>query len=105
MMQTCAGSRGSLQGKLPASGRFVQHLPGLNVLYRTEALKLVGGYDPRFARMGEDEDPSHRLADLGFKLYATPDATVIHRQRDDLDSWARNMRAYGRGRTWLLRRH
>ena len=105
MLQTFAGSRGSLQGRIPEAGRVVKHLPGLNVLFRTDALRLVGGYDPRFARMGEDEDLSHRLTNLGLNLYVTPDATVIHRQRADLASWARNMRAYGRGRTWLLRRH
>jgi polysaccharide pyruvyl transferase WcaK-like protein/GT2 family glycosyltransferase len=105
MLQTFLGSRGSIQGRIPDRGRYVTHLPGLNVLYRTDALALVGGYDPRFARMGEDEDLSHRLGDVGLKLYVTPDATVIHRQRPDLISWTRNMRAYGRGRTWLLRRH
>lgn len=105
MLQTFVGSRGSVQGQMPADGRFVPHLPGLNVLYRTDALRLVGGFDTRFARMGEDEDLSRRLTDLGLKLYVTPDATVIHRQRADLTSWARNMRGYGRGRTWLLRRH
>ncbi|MCB2075453.1 MAG: glycosyltransferase [Novosphingobium sp.] len=105
MLATFLGSRGSVQGQVPTRGRFVDHLPGLNVMYRTDALQLVGGYDPRFARMGEDEDLSHRLTDLGLKLYATPDATVIHRQRADLASWARNMRGYGRGRTWLVHRH
>ncbi|MCB2059967.1 MAG: glycosyltransferase [Novosphingobium sp.] len=105
MLGTFLGSRGSVQGQVPREGRFVDHLPGLNVMYRTEALQLAGGYDPRFARMGEDEDLSHRLTDLGLKLFATPDATVIHRQRADLASWTRNMRGYGRGRTWLTRRH
>ncbi|MGE5562868.1 MAG: glycosyltransferase [Bacillota bacterium] len=105
MLQTFLGSRDSIQGRLPKEGRFVEHLPGLNVLYRTECLRLVDGYDPRFARMGEDEDLSRRMTDVGLRLYVTPEATVIHRQRADLASWFRNMRAYGRGRTWLLRRH
>ena len=105
MLQTFVGSRDSIQGRLPKQGRFVGHLPGLNVMYRTDALRLVDGYDPRFARMGEDEDLSRRMTDVGLRLFVTPDATVIHRQRADLASWFRNMRAYGRGRTWLLRRH
>lgn len=105
MLDTFVGSRGSVQGKVPMTGAFVRHLPGLNVMFRREALERVGGYDPRFARMAEDEDLSIRLTDLGWKLWVEPGATVVHRQRADLASWTRNMRAYGRGRTWLLRRH
>ncbi|PEQ14235.1 hypothetical protein B2G71_01100 [Novosphingobium sp. PC22D] len=105
MLDTFVGSRGSVQGKVPREGAFVAHLPGLNVLIRRDALEIVGGFDPRFARMGEDVDLSIRLRNLGFVLRVEPEATVIHRQRADLRAWTRNMRAYGRGRTWLLRRH
>lgn len=105
MLSTYAGSRGSVQGQVPATARQVSHLPGLNVLYRVSALELVDGFDERFARMGEDEDLSRRLCDIGLQLFACPDATVVHRQRPGTLSWARNMLHYGRGRTWLLRRH
>ena len=105
MLGTFLGSRGSTQGMVPTTERETDHLPGLNVLLRRDALALVGGYDPRFARMGEDADLSARLRDLGCTLVVTPGANVIHRQRPDLSSWARNMRTYGAGRTRLLRRH
>ncbi|MCB9948064.1 MAG: glycosyltransferase [Rhodospirillaceae bacterium] len=104
-LDSWVGSRNSTQGRVLATARPVHHLPGLNVLIRRTALEAVGGYDERFARMGEDEDLSTRLRDRGFTLHFVPDAVVIHRQRDTLTAWVRNMFAYGRGRSWLLRRH
>ena len=99
------GSRGSIQGMVPRFRRSVDHLPTLNVLYRTDALERVGGFDPDFVQVGEDEDLSRRMRVAGGRLVAIPDATVIHRQRSDVRSWALNMYKYGKGRTWLLRRH
>ena len=105
MLNTFAGSRGSTQGSVPTEERDTDHLPGLNVMYARDALETVGGFDPRFARMGEDEDLSTRIRDLGYRMVVTPGADVVHRQRPDLKSWARNMRNYGKGRSRLLRRH
>jgi polysaccharide pyruvyl transferase WcaK-like protein/GT2 family glycosyltransferase len=105
MLNGFLGSRGSVQGTLPLERRAVEHLPTLNVLYRTATLEGVGGFDPRFVRVGEDEDLSRRIGAIGGHLLVIPDATVIHRQRPDIRSWARNMYVYGKGRTWLLRRH
>lgn len=105
MLDSVLGSRGSLQGKVPTAQAEVSHIPTLNVLYRKDALRSVGGFDPRFARMGEDEDLSRRLRDMGHTLIAIPNAVVVHHQRADLGSWAKNMFGYGKGRTWLIRRH
>lgn len=105
MLNTYAGSRGSVQGRVYAEAREVGHLPGLNVLYRRDALEAVGGWDERFGFIGEDEDLSHRLLDQGFRLLYVPGAAIVHRQRGDLRSWARNMFLYGKGRVWLIRRH
>lgn len=105
MLASHLGSRGSLQGRIPTTQTAVRHIPTLNVLYKKAALEIAGGFDPRFARMGEDEDLSRRLRDMGCSLVATPDAVVVHHQRADLRSWAKNMYAYGKGRTWLIRRH
>ncbi len=104
-LDSYAGARDSLQGRQLAGPRAVPHIPSLNVMYRVSALETVGGFDERFARVGEDEDLSRRLGDLGLTLYAVPEAVVVHRQRSGYGAWARNMRTYGRGRTWLIRRH
>jgi polysaccharide pyruvyl transferase WcaK-like protein/glycosyltransferase involved in cell wall biosynthesis len=105
MLSSYLGSRGSVQGAVPRTRRVVEHLPTLNVLYRTAALEQAGGFDPEFTQIGEDEDLSRRMGAIGCCLVAIPDATVIHRQRPDMASWTRNMVKYGKGRTWLLRRH
>lgn len=105
MLDTYIGSRGSVQGRVFDAPRRVVHLPGLNVLYRKEALEAVGGWDERFRLIGEDEDLSHRLGDQGFRLFYVPGATVVHRQRSTFRAWAKNMATYGKGRVWLLRRH
>ena len=105
MLDTHIGSRGSVQGRVFEQGHAVGHLPGLNVLFRKDALEKVGGWDERFRLIGEDEDLSHRLTYQGYRLFYVPGAAVIHRQRSDFRSWSKNMFAYGKGRTWLLRRH
>ena len=105
MLASVWGSRGSLQGQIPLAEAEVPHIPTLNILYRHAALESAGGFDTRFARIGEDEDLSRRLRDMGETLVAVPDAVVVHHQRADLKSWARNMHTYGMGRTWLIRRH
>ncbi|HYG61834.1 MAG TPA: glycosyltransferase [Thermoanaerobaculia bacterium] len=105
MLDTYAGSRGSVQGRVYEDTREVDHLPGLNVLYRRAALEAVAGWDERFGFIGEDEDLSHRLRGQGFRLLYVPGAAVVHRQRGDFRSWSRNMFLYGKGRVWLIRRH
>ncbi len=105
MLNTRLGSRGSVQGMVFDQARQVAHLPGLNVLYNKEALEKVGGWDERFALIGEDEDLSRRLALAGFSLFFVPEAVVVHRQRSNFRAWAKNMFTYGKGRMWLIRHH
>jgi len=105
MLDSFVGSRGSIQGTLPRERHEIDHLPTLNVLYRRDSLERAGGFDPGFQQVGEDEDLSRRMRAAGATFVAIADATVVHRQRSDIVSWARNMFKYGKGRTWLLRRH
>ena len=105
MLNTWVGSRGSVQGTVFSEAKQVSHLPGLNVMFRKSSLALVDGYDECFARIGEDEDLSIRITATGARMIYVPTAKVIHYQRDNFDSWARNMMTYGMGRTWLVRRH
>lgn len=104
-LDSYVGAHRSVQGRCFGTVRAVDHLPGLNVLYRRAALDAVGGYDPRFAFMGEDADLSWKLRKRGMQLYYVPDAEVIHRQHPGYFQWLRRMFRYGQGRAALLRKH
>jgi GT2 family glycosyltransferase len=48
------------------------------VLLRVEAMREVGGYEPRFFLYGEDVELSYRLRDHGWQLHYVPRAVVWH---------------------------
>lgn len=106
MLLSYFGNRGSVQGKVFATERAVDHLPTLNVLYARKAIEAAGGFDETlFCNVAEDADISIRLRQLGGHLCYVPDCVVVHHQRATLRSWSRNMRLWGWGRCHLLRRH
>ena len=100
------GNRGSTQTERFESGRYVESLAALNVLYEKAALESVGGYDDElFPFVGEDEDLNTRLIAAGRGVFYVPDCNVLHFWRDSLRGWFRNMYVYGIGRARLRRRH
>lgn len=48
------------------------------VLFRTSALRALGGYEPLLFMYGEDVELSYRLRDNGYGLRYIPQATVWH---------------------------
>jgi glycosyltransferase involved in cell wall biosynthesis len=48
------------------------------VLFKTEAIKAVNGYEPLLFLYGEDVELSYRLRDHGYTLRYVPNATVWH---------------------------
>ena len=48
------------------------------VLFKTEALKAIKGYEPMLFLYGEDVELSYRLRDQGYTLRYVPNATVWH---------------------------
>ena len=48
------------------------------VLFKTEAIKAVNGYEPLLFLYGEDVELSYRLRDHGYSLRYVPNATVWH---------------------------
>jgi GT2 family glycosyltransferase len=48
------------------------------VLFKTEAIKAVNGYEPLLFLYGEDVELSYRLRDHGYKLRYVPKASVWH---------------------------
>jgi len=51
---------------------------GACTLFRTAALREVGGYEPRIFLYGEDVDLSYRLRDRGYRLRYLPRAACWH---------------------------
>lgn len=52
-------------------------------IYRSEAIRQAGGFDPDFKGVGEDMDAEYRVRQQGWKLYVT-DAVFYEKRRD---SW------------------
>lgn len=48
------------------------------VLFRVQALRQIGGYEPKLFLYGEDVEISYRLRDRGWQLRYVPRATVWH---------------------------
>lgn len=47
-------------------------------LFRVEAMRAIGGYEPKLFLYGEDVEISYRLRDRGWQLRYVPRATVWH---------------------------
>ena len=69
--------------------RPLHHAPylfGLNMSFRVDALRKVGGFDANLRTNAEDMDIGYRLNDAGCRLVYRPDAIVYHQRQDDLNS-------------------
>ena len=77
------------------SGTYVQHLPGVNISYKREAIHEIGPQDENLRR-GEDVDYNWRLLLLGRKIYFDPNIKVYHYHRPNLTSLLRQFYMYGR---------
>lgn len=56
-------------------------IPGLFMLFRSEAYRQVGGFDERFFMYGEDFDICARTRLAGWKLQVAEDLTALHDAR------------------------
>ena len=68
-----------------------QHLFGLCMAYRRQALIDIGGFDTRLKTNAEDMDIGYRLFDAGKHLVYTPKAIVYHQRKDNYQSLRRMM--------------
>jgi len=99
------GSHGSTQGMLFEEDVEVPHIPCLNILYDRQAVLDAGGFDERFGNICEDPELNHRLARSGRRMMFLHRATVRHKLRPDMTRWFKNVFTYGKGRSWLIRKH
>jgi len=63
---------------------FIDHGRGCNISFRTDVLKRIGGFDPRFGGTAflEETDVCLRISRLGYRLIYEPRATVVHSKSD-----------------------
>jgi len=56
----------------------IERLPGNNVVFRTESLREIGGWDESYQFANEDIDLSQRLKESGYRLICTLRTTVYY---------------------------
>lgn len=84
--------------------REAEHIPGCNCAFRTEALREIGGFDPRFRTAGDDVDVCWRLQDRGWRIGYSPAAMVWHHRRATVRDYLRQQRGYGQAEAMLERK-
>lgn len=75
-----------------------------NTVYRTDALRAVGGFDAAMG-YGYDNDVSYRLRRAGFRLRYCAQAQSAHRWRDGLFGYLQQQYGFGYGRLDVVARH
>ncbi len=82
----------------------VNFLASFNVLYRTEVLQRLGGFDERLL-MAQDADLAYRIHRTGGRLAFDIRSRVGHFHPDRLWTYLQKQRHQGRWRVWLYLRH
>ncbi|MEW6753334.1 MAG: glycosyltransferase [Candidatus Latescibacterota bacterium] len=78
-----------------------EHIPGCNMAFWRQALTAVGGFDPRFRTAGDDVDICWRLQERGWTLGFAPGAVVWHHRRNQVGTYWRQQKGYGRAEALL----
>jgi len=86
------------------SDREAEHIPGCNSAFRTDALREIGGFDPRFRAAGDDVDVCWRLQDRGWRIGYCAAAVVWHHRRASVRAYLRQQRGYGEAEAMLERK-
>lgn len=81
-----------------------EHIPGCNMAIRAQALRAIGGFDPRFAAAGDDVDVCWRLAQRGWTIGFAPAGFVWHHRRNSVRAYWRQQRGYGKAEALLERK-
>ena len=86
------------------SDREAEHIPGCNSAFRADALREIGGFDPRFRTAGDDVDVCWRLQDRGGRIGYCAAAVVWHHRRASVRAYLRQQRGYGEAEAMLERK-
>lgn len=84
--------------------REAEHIPGCNSAFRIDALREIGGFDPRFRTAGDDVDVCWRLQDRGGRIGYSAAAVVWHHRRATVRGYLRQQRGYGQAEAMLERK-
>jgi GT2 family glycosyltransferase len=83
------------------SDEVAEHIPGCNMAFRAEALRKIGGFDPRFRTAGDDVDVCWRIQDEGWTIGFSPAAMVWHHRRNSVRAYWRQQKGYGKAEALL----
>jgi GT2 family glycosyltransferase len=83
---------------------YVRTLPGVNISYRKDVLRMIGPQDEILFR-GEDVDFNWRLLSLGKKILYSPDVKVYHHHRPTFGGLVHQQYMYGRAYVLVRRKH
>jgi cellulose synthase/poly-beta-1,6-N-acetylglucosamine synthase-like glycosyltransferase len=82
-----------------------EHVAGVNMAFRREALLGLGGFDPVHRTAGDDVDICWRFEDAGMELAFAPAAIVWHHRRPSIRTYLRQQAGYGVAENQLERKH
>ena len=83
------------------SDEIAEHIPGCNMAFRSERLRAIGGFDPRFRVAGDDVDICWRLQERGWTLGFSPSVVVWHHRRKSIRAYWKQQMGYARAEALL----
>lgn len=96
---------GSLQYKQYNQPCEIDHAPTCHVLYRTAALKKIGGFKSEYSFVGEDLELSQRLVVNSYKIYVLPGCEAEQIFAGGITSWLKKMFIYGQAQAFVAKEH
>lgn len=81
------------------------HVAGVNMAFRRDALLSIGGFDPIHRKAGDDVDVCWRLLDASHRIAFAPAAIVWHHRRPSIRRYLKQQFGYGEAENQLERKH
>ncbi len=82
-----------------------EHVAGVNMAFRRDALLAVGGFDPVHRRAGDDVDICWRFEEASLPIGFAPTAIVWHHRRPSVLRYLKQQAGYGEAENQLERKH
>jgi hypothetical protein len=84
---------------------YAEHIPGCNMAFKRHKLLGIGGFDAQFRAAGDDVDICWRFLDAGMNIGYASAALVWHRRRNEVKTYFKQQRGYGRSEALLHFKH